>query len=163
MKLIEKVSYLQGLMDGLEVDESTKDGKVLKQMADILRELILMVDDIQDDVEEVTELCEDLDKDLGELESDYYGCDDDCECECCDECDCDECSDDDDEQDDEDEFNEDELYEVTCPTCNDTICIGEEILLDGSMECPNCGELLEFDLGDDDFLAEETAEAEEEK
>ena len=31
MKLTEKMSYLQGLLDGLEIDNSTKEGKALLQ------------------------------------------------------------------------------------------------------------------------------------
>ena len=36
---------------------------------------------------------------------------------------------------------------------NETICLSEDILLKGEMDCPNCGENLEFDfdgLCDDD-------------
>ena len=33
MKLTEKMSYLQGLIDGLEIDASTKEGKALIQMS----------------------------------------------------------------------------------------------------------------------------------
>ena len=61
------------------------------------------------------------------------------------------CDDDDDEDDDEELFDDDdELYEVTCPTCHDTICLNEAMIEDGSITCPNCGELLEFDLDDED-------------
>lgn len=38
------------------------------------------------------------------------------------------------------------MYEVTCPGCNNTITIDEEVLALGSIECPSCGGLLEFDL-----------------
>ena len=34
MKLGEKMSYLQGLIDGLDIDSSTKEGKALLQMAE---------------------------------------------------------------------------------------------------------------------------------
>ena len=35
---------------------------------------------------------------------------------------------------------------VTCPSCGDTICITEAMLDEGSINCPGCGELLEFDF-----------------
>lgn len=38
------------------------------------------------------------------------------------------------------------LYEVTCPGCNNTITIDEEVLNLGSIQCPSCGGVLEFDL-----------------
>ena len=139
MKLTEKMSYLQGLIDGLDVDNSTKEGKALLQMADVMNEMVMYVEDLQSQVDELTELCDILDEDLGSVEEDFYDYDD---CDCDDDCDC--CCEDDDEDDyelDEDE----ELYEVTCPTCGDTILLDESIIEEGSMNCPNCNELLEFD------------------
>ena len=48
---------------------------------------------------------------------------------------------------DDSKKTKDELYyEVTCPTCGDTICLDEDLINVGEMECPNCGEKLEFDL-----------------
>ncbi len=163
MKLTEKMSYLKGLMDGLEIDCSTKEGKILNQMSELLSDIVLYVDDLQSQIDELTELCEDLDEDLGEVETEIFG-DDDFKCG---ECDCfnDEDDDDDDfELDDEDyDFDEDddELYEITCPTCGDTILLNEDMIEEGSMNCPNCNELLEFDyenLTIEDF---ESAESEE--
>lgn len=140
MKLTEKMSYLQGLLDGLEIDDSTKEGKALLQMADVMQEMVMYVEDLQSQVDELTELCDILDEDLGTVEEDLYDFD---ECDC-DECDCDgDCCEDD---DDDYEFDEDdELYEVTCPSCGDTILLDESIIEEGSMNCPNCDELLEFD------------------
>ena len=40
MKLGEKVSYLKGLIDGLDINESTKEGKVIARIADILQDMI---------------------------------------------------------------------------------------------------------------------------
>lgn len=146
MKLTEKMSYLKGLMDGLEIDCSTKEGKVINQMSEVLSELVLYVDDLQSQVDELTELCDNLDEDLGEVETELFG-DDDFKCG---ECSCLNNDDDDDDElydDDDDDFDDDddELYEITCPTCGDTILIDEDMIEEGSMNCPNCNELLEFD------------------
>ena len=54
MKLTEKMSYLQGLLDGLEIDKSTKEGKALIQMSDVLSELVMYVEDLQNQVDELT-------------------------------------------------------------------------------------------------------------
>ena len=137
MKLTEKMSYLQGLLDGLDIDNSTKEGKALVQMADVMNELVAYVEDLQSQVDELTELCDILDQDLGQVEDDIY---------------------DDDEDYDFDE--DDELYEITCPSCGDTILIDEGMIEEGSINCPNCDELLEFDCDDltiEDF--EDVAEA----
>ena len=60
--------------------------------------------------------------------------------------------------------DDDELYEITCPTCGDTILLDEGMIEEGSMNCPNCNELLEFyydDLTIEDF--EDKDEAPEKK
>jgi DNA-directed RNA polymerase subunit RPC12/RpoP len=141
MKLTEKMSYLKGLIDGLEIDTSTKEGKVLVQMSEVMSELVLYVDDLQSQVDELTELCDILDEDLGQVEDDFYECD---ECDG----DCDTCDDDDWDDDFDFDDDDDELYEITCPTCGDTILLDEGMIEEGSMNCPNCNELLEFDYDD---------------
>ncbi len=138
MKLTEKMSYLQGLVDGLEIDASTKEGKALLQMTEVMKELVMYVEDLQGQVDELTELCDILDEDLGCVEEDMYELDSL-------DCDCDDCDD-----DDFDEFDDDELYEVKCPTCGDTILLDDGMLEEGSINCPNCDECLEFDFGAED-------------
>lgn len=138
MKLGEKVSYLKGLMEGLEFDANSKEGKVITVMADILQDIALSVEDLQDQIDEVVEVVDTIDEDLGDIERDFYEIDDD---DCCDD-DCD-CYDDD-----------DELYEVVCPSCGDTICLNEGMVEEGSMTCPGCGELLEFDFEDEEDMGE---------
>jgi rubrerythrin len=163
-------------MDGMEIDTSTKEGKLFKAIADILDDFALQLEDLEDQVDEITEAVDEIDEDLGELEKDIYEC----------ECDCDDEDDDDfddeaddvslislppytgddesiftddktifdeflDVNDDEDaEIDEDEeLYEVVCPSCNDSIYLNEKMLAEGSINCPACGELLEFDLSEE--------------
>lgn len=68
MKLSEQMSYLRGLVDGLDIDMTTKEGKVLGQVLEVLQSTVLYVDDLQDQIDELTELCENLDEDLGNVE-----------------------------------------------------------------------------------------------
>ena len=148
MKLTEKMSYLQGLIDGLEIDTSTTEGKALIQMSEVMSAMVMYVEDLQSQVDELTELCDILDEDLGAVEDDFY---EDLDCDECDG-DCDNC-DEDDDWDDDDEFDfddddDDDLYEITCPTCGDTILLDEGMIEEGSINCPNCDELLEFDYDD---------------
>ena len=153
MKLTEKMSYLKGLMDGLEIDKSTKENRILIQMSELMEEMVLYIEDLQSQVDELTELCDIIDEDLGNIEEEIY--DDDFNCGNCD------CFDDEDIDDDDYDFDsdDDELYEVTCPTCGDTILIDEGMIEEGSINCPNCNELLEFDyenLTIEDFEKSET-------
>ena len=159
MKLTEKMSYLQGLIQGLDIDSTSKEGKALLAMTDVMNEMVVYIEDLQSQVDELTELCDILDEDLGAVEEDLYN-EDDCDCDDCD-CDDDCCCDD----DDYDFSDDDELYEVTCPTCGDTILLDESIIDEGSMNCPNCDELLEFDYNEltiEDFENEAEESSEEE-
>lgn len=134
MELSKKVAYLKGLMEGLKIDDSTNEGKILTIMADILDEMSATVEDIAEEVDETVELVDTLDEDLGEIEDLIYCDDDDDDC-CCDD-------------DDDDDDDDDAMYECVCPNCGDTIMLGENIIADGSIDCPNCGESLEFDFSE---------------
>ena len=129
MTITEKVSYLKGLCEGVGISDETKEGRIIKAMIDVLDDMALTISDMEDVFAEVCEQVDAIDEDLGSLEEDYYG-EDGCSCE------------------DDDDFDEEELYEVTCPSCGETICIDEEMLDAGQMECPSCGEHLEFDIDD---------------
>lgn len=137
MNAMEKVAYIKGLMEGLGIDDSSKEGKVLKVMAEVLEELASSVSDVESELSEIFDHVDSIDEDLGLLEDDYYGYDDD------DDDDDDDCCCCDNDEDDE------ELYEVVCPKCGDSICINDSIIETGSIDCPNCGEKLEFDIDDE--------------
>lgn len=46
----------------------------------------------------------------------------------------------------EEESEEEELYEIECPACHETIYLQESVILGGGVDCPACGEPLEFDI-----------------
>ncbi len=150
MKLSEKMSYLKGLLDGMEIDTTTKEGRALVQMTEVMQEMTDCVDSLQAQVDELSELCDILDSDLGEVEEDLYDFDD-CGCDC-------GCEDD---EDDDYDFDGDELYEVCCPECGDTVVLDEYMLEEGSIDCPNCGSCLEFDFDDVELADSEKSDTEE--
>ncbi len=97
--LLQKVAYLQGLAEGLGVDESTKEGKLLVAIIDTLEGFSDVLSDVIDDQIDLEEYVNFLDEDLADVEEDIYGddeddyddfdfddyvdcCDDD-DCECC--------------------------------------------------------------------------------
>ena len=135
MTTIEKVAYMKGLMEGMKIDDSTNEGKLFRMIADILEDLSKDMADMEDYVTELTEQVDAVDEDLCSLEEDFYeeyDEDDDCDdCDCC-------CGDD------------DEFYEVTCPSCGVEFEVDEDTLLDGGVDCPGCGERLDFDFSDDE-------------
>lgn len=136
MTITERAAYIKGLAEGLGIDDSTKEGKIINALIGALDDMALTVADLEAQLDELTEQVETIDEDLGSLEEDYYDVDDECSCGCHDH---------DDEEDDEEYLDED-LYEVCCPTCGDIVCIDSDMLEEGQTTCPNCGELLEFDL-----------------
>lgn len=127
----EKVAYIRGLAEGLELDENKKEVKVINAIIDLLDDMAASVSDMQDSFDDMADQLDAVDEDLGSLEEDFY-----------------EDEDDGDEDGDDDEG--DCYYEVTCPNCHETICLSEDIIEDGQMDCPNCGETLEFDIDEDD-------------
>ena len=129
MELMEKVAYLKGLMSGLELEADKKETKVFNAIVDVLDELASTLTDVVEETDEMSELIDVLDQDLGDVEEAVFGDEDD---ECC-------CGD-----------EEEETYEITCPTCGNTIYIDESMLDEGEMKCPNCGQELEFDLDIDE-------------
>lgn len=146
--ITEKAAYLKGLLKGLDIDESTKEGKLLVALVDIVDTMADSIADLEDVCDELDEVVDVLDEDLGELEKEFYSFqEDECGCGCGDDCDCED-YDDEDDFDDDDFDDEAQLFDVTCPSCGDTIYIDESMLEEGSIDCPNCSELLEFDLGE---------------
>ena len=53
---------------------------------------------------------------------------------------------DDDDFEEDDEEDGEEMYEIECPACHETIYLQESVILEGAVDCPNCGEPLEFDI-----------------
>ena len=86
MSITEKAAYLKGLADGLELDNTTKEGKLIAALLDMVGALADEVAELQSDVQDLNEYCEELDEDLGEVEE--YLCEED-DCDCCEDCDCD--------------------------------------------------------------------------
>ena len=75
--LLQKVSYLQGLADGLGVDDTTKEGKLLLHIIDTLEEFADVLADTIDDQIELEEYVNFIDEDLADLEEEIYDNEDD--------------------------------------------------------------------------------------
>ncbi len=150
MKLTDKMSYLRGMVDGMELDlTESKEGKVLKQVLDVMQELTDYVTDLQDQVNELTEVASLLDEDLGDVEDLLYGEEEDLSS--VQTLDAPKYRYDAEEEASEDE---DDLYEAVCPSCQQVIALDESVLSKSEMACPYCGEILEFDFSDLDFDAD---------
>ncbi len=123
MKISEKVSYIKGLAEGLGLDDSTKEGKVLAAIIDVLDDMGHAIEDIDGELDDIADEMFSVEESINELEDDVYGDDDECGCEDC-----------------------EDMYELTCPACGNSITVDYDVISSGSIVCPNCGADLEPDL-----------------
>ena len=123
MEITEKVAYLKGLAEGMELNTEKKEGKLLAAIIDVLEDIALELSDIEDAQEELGEGLDAVSDDLEDVEDLLYG------------------EDDEDSEYELDDLGEDEdCYATTCPTCEESIYFDESVLEDGEVICPNCGE-----------------------
>ena len=137
MTISEKVAYLKGLAEGLNLDtEKSKEGKLISVMIGILEELAMSVEDLEENALNLGEEIDVLSDDLADVEDVVF-----------------------DEDEDDTEDYDDDWFEVECPTCGETLVIDDEALAAGEVECPECGSRYAMDLTEDDV--EDEAEEEE--
>ena len=132
MGISEKIAYLKGLMEGMNVDTESNEGKLFAAVVDVLDEIALEVEDLTDEVMELGDGLDVISDDLSDVEDIVY----------------DEWDDDDDDDEDDEDDEEEECYATTCPECEEEIFFDDSVLEDGKVECPNCGATLEFDPAD---------------
>ena len=145
MEIMEKVAYLKGLAEGMELDVEKKEGKLLAAIIDVLEDIAMELEDLWDGEEELAEGLDAVSDDLEDVEDVLF-----------EDLDDEDYEDEDDDEYELDELDEDEdCYATTCPTCEESIYFDESILEEGEVICPNCGEKLEFDL---DSIEEEIVE-----
>lgn len=127
MNITEKIAYIKGLAEGLALDQSKPEVKVINAIVDLLDDIAYDLTDMEELYDELADRVDEIDEDLSEVESELY---------------------DDDDVEYEDEFDDEDnpFYEVSCGACGEKINVSEDVLLEGEIECPNCGELLEFDF-----------------
>ena len=153
MELSNKAAYLQGLVDGLGVDETTKEGKIIKAMSALLAEMAEALEGMDEDLSRAYDQINDLHDELEDLEADLYEDEDEDE------------DDEDDEEDDEedaDDANDDDIasepfYEVACPNCGETVYVSEDDLDAGEANCAHCGVTFEVALEGDEEEPDEDA------
>ena len=145
MTISEKSAYLKGLMDGLSLNTESDEGKMIAAIVDLLGDMTKRITDIEETTIAISDELDEIEEDLDAIEDYILDEEEDFE-------------DEDDLWDDEDEdyeegfdFGDEEttIYEVQC-ACGEIIDFDEEVLEQGSMICPNCGETLEFSTEDDE-------------
>ena len=152
MELNKKAAYLQGLVDGLGIDDTTKEGKIIKAMSALLGEMAEVIESVDEDLSRAYDQINDLSEELEDLEADLYEDDEEA-----DEDEADDAEEEEDEDDNADVASE-PYYEVACPACGETVYVSEDDLDAGEAICPSCKVAFEVALADDEEAEDEEAE-----
>ena len=139
MTITEKIAYMKGIADTLELQAGDKKDQLIISMLEAMEEMALAVSDLETGLDTLSAQVDEIDEDLGAVEEEVYeldgcGCCDDDDCDCCgDDCDCDDCA------------------EAICPQCGASIHIDFADLEEGKpIVCPQCEAKLDFELVDDE-------------
>ena len=136
MTISEKVAYLKGLAEGLDLDTAkSKEGKLISVMIGILEEIGLSIEDLEENTQALGEEIDVLSDDLSDVEDVVF--------------------DEDEDEDEDDEDYDDDWFEVECPTCEEPLVIDDKALADGMIQCPNCHDKFALDLSDDTVEADD--------
>ncbi len=117
--LKERVAYLRGLAEGMQIGDSTNESKLFKAIIEVLDDMALSVSEIEEVQDQLGEQVDNIDEDLAEIERVIF-----------------------DEDDEEDLEN---LGEFECPYCNKTVSLDEDSIDENEeIECPHCHEKIKI-------------------
>ena len=103
MEISEKVAYLKGLAEGLNLDTESKEGKLIAAIIDVLDDMAEKFADVEDELCDVEDGLDAVSDDLSDVEETlYFALDDD--------------EDEDEDEDDEEE----ECFMTNCPPAGST-------------------------------------------
>ena len=130
-KLTDKISYLQGLAEGMKLNPEKDTNRLILGILDALGEVGSSFEALAEAQDELSNYVESIDEDLADMEADLYDEDEE-----------NLAGDADDEDEEEDaEFGGALVYE--CPHCHERIELDpEELDLEEDLPCPNCGKEL---------------------
>ena len=77
MEITEKVAYLKGLAEGMELNTDKKEGKLLSAIIDVLEDIALELCDIEEAQEELGDGLDAVSDDLEDVEDLLFGEDED--------------------------------------------------------------------------------------
>ncbi len=114
----ERVAFIKGLAEGMKVDDTTNEGKLLTAIIDVLDDISLAIEDVEEIQDEMSEQVDGIDEDLAELEKIVY------------------------EAEDEIEFEE-----IECPYCGEEIEVDLDLIDEDAeaIECPHCHQKIELE------------------
>lgn len=148
--LRRRVSHLVGMAQRYDVGSRSREGKIIEEMIDVLRDLTLDVEEVSANQVEIEDFLDELDEDLLDVEEEIYDGDDNVGL------------DDDDSLDDEelldDGFDEEPSYiALECPVCHQESSYNGELFdRDGiQLNCPHCGNVI-YDSEEDCIIMDQS-------
>jgi len=157
MTIKEKVAYLEGLAEGMNID-AAEHGKIFAAIIDTLQDIAEEIEDLNENALDIGEELDAISDDLAEVEDFLLGDDyDDYDDEDFD-------FDFDDEDYDDDDFDDDDDYgcdicgkgdveftiDIECPDCNAEIELDEDDIANESVTCPACNKVIELEIDEVD-------------
>ena len=143
-KLTDRISYLQGLAEGMKLNTEKDSNRLIMEILDVLGEVGDAFEALAESHGELSDYVESIDEDLADLEADLY--------------------DDEDEdlaEDEDDDDFEGSLIEYECPHCGTMVKIdADDVDFDEDALCPECGKELFPELPDG---AEEESDGEDDE
>ena len=135
MTISEKVAYIQGLYDGLGLDDKKSgEARILSEMLDVLKEVGQQLDGMDAVMDQFDEELDALGDTVADLEEAVF--------------------DDEDEEDadfgDFDDDLDEDFFEIPCPTCGEDLVVDDEALAAGVVDCPSCGGKFALSFEDED-------------
>lgn len=126
-KISEKVAYLDGLMEGLDL-EDVKLKKLFIAVIDALDEIAEEISDHEDAIAEIDESLDEVYDAMDDYDEILFG-----------------------EDDEDEEEEDDDFFEVVCPNCGETVYFDEDMLDNPEgLLCPNCNETIDLSIAHKD-------------
>ena len=126
-KISEKVAYLDGLMEGLDL-EDVKLKKLFTAVIDALDEIAEEISDHEDAIAEIDESLDEVYDTMDDYDEILFG-----------------------EDDEDEEEEDDDFFEVVCPNCGETVYFDEDMLDNPEgLLCPNCNETIDLSIAHKD-------------
>ena len=132
-RMSEKVAYLKGLAEGLNVDAKSDQGKLMLAIIDALDSFAEQSEALAERVDELDQYVTEIDSDVEDLETALFS------------------DEDEDELEDEDDEGDDGMIEYECPHCGTVVFFDEEAFdMEEEHLCPNCHRRIFDEDGDGD-------------
>lgn len=125
-EISNRASYLKGLADGLKLDKTTTEGQLIDGLLGLVSDISEELEMLDQEQGFLADKIDEMDDVIEMIGDETFGYDDD---------------------------DDDDMYTLVCENCGAEIDLtGDDLddIADGVFKCPDCGEVIELDLGDCD-------------